>query len=205
MQGFILEVKKARNEDCIVSVLTPEKVKTLYRFYGARHPIVTAGYKIDFEAEYDSLQFMPKLRNITHLGFPWLSDPERMRVWQSFVTLLYRHLKDVDLPGPFYFETLERSAAVWHRQNPKRSAVEAYLRLLQHEGRLHLPDTCFACGKELQERTALVRAFLPAHPRCVIAGTLETSALRSAMESLSTIELEDDAVETMWLTMCEGL
>ena len=205
MQGYILEVRKARSEDTIVSVLTPEKVKTLYRFYGARHPIVTAGYKIDFEAEYDSLRFMPKLRNVTHLGFPWLADLERMRIWQSFVALLHRHLKDVDLPGPFYFETLERSAAIWHRQNPKRSAVEAYARLLRHEGRLHLPDTCFSCGRAVGERVALIRAFLPAHPECAIAATFDTENVLTFMESLSTIELEDETVERLWLTMLEGM
>ncbi|WP_457594322.1 recombination protein RecO [Hydrogenimonas sp.] len=204
MQGYILDIKKAKNEDCIVSLLTPEKIKTLYRFYGARHPIVTTGYKIDFEAEIDSIQFMPKLRNITHLGYPWLSDIERLRVWQNFILLLYRHLKDVELPGPFYFEMLEHYASIWHLQNPKRSAVEAYLRLLEHEGRLHLPDSCFACGRKLEERIALIRAYLPAHPGCVIAPKFEAKKVRKAMKSLSTIELDDEEVESLWLTLNEG-
>ncbi|BBG65371.1 hypothetical protein NNO_0668 [Hydrogenimonas sp.] len=205
MQGYILDVKKAKNEDTVVSLLTREKIERLYRFYGARHPIVTAGYKIDFEVEHDSLQFMPKLRNVTHLGYPWLSDIERLRVWQNFTLLLYRHLKDVDIPGSFYFDMLERYASLWHLQNPKRSAVEAYLGLLEHEGRLHMPQSCFSCGKELGERCSLVRAFLPAHPECVIAGRLDTEKVRKAFENLSTIELEDKEVETLWLTMCEGL
>ncbi len=205
MQGYILDVKKAKNEDSIVSLLTAEKIKTLYRFYGARHPIVTTGYKIDFEIEQDSIQFMPKLRNITHLGYPWLSDLERMRVWQNFVVLLYRHLKDVDLPGPFYFDMLERYASIWHLQNPKRAAVEAYLELLKSEGRLHLPESCFACGKELEERCCLIRAFLPAHPQCVIAQKFETEKIEEMFETLSTIGLENEEVESLWLTLCEGM
>jgi len=205
VQGYILDVKRAKNEDSVVSLLTREKVETLYRFYGARHPIVTAGYKIDFEIEKDSIRFMPKLRNITHLGYPWLADLDRMRVWQNLVTLLYRHLKDVDLPGPFYFDILERYASVWHLQNPKRAAVEAYLELLRHEGRLHMPDYCFACGKELDERCSLIRAYLPAHPHCVIAAKFETKKIREAFVALSTIALEDDEVDLLWLTMCEGL
>ncbi len=204
MQGYILDIKKAKNEDSIVSLLTQEKIKTLYRFYGARHPIVTIGYKIDFEVEQDSLQFMPKLRNIIHLGYPWLSNLERMRVWQNFIMLLYRHLKDVELPGPFYFKMLEHYASIWHLQNPKRSAVEAYLQLLEHEGRLHLPDNCFSCGRKIEEQTSLIRAYLPAHPNCVIAPKFETKRVGRALQSLSTIELDDEEVEAMWLILSEG-
>lgn len=205
MQGFILDVKKARSEDSIVSILTPEKLKTLYRFYGARHPIVTTGYKIDFEAETDSANFMPKLRNVTHLGYPWLAEFERMRVWQSFVVLLYRHLKDVELPGSFYYDMLERYASIWHLQNPKRSSVEAYLHLLMHEGRLHPPDRCFACSGELEDIVSLIRAYLPAHPKCAIAPTYKKSKVEKLFLTLSTIELEDEEVERLWMTMTEGL
>ncbi len=205
MQGYIIDVKKAKNEDCIVSVLTPRKIKTLYRFYGARHSIVTTGYKIDFEAESDSSGFMPRLRNITHLGFPWLSEMERLRVWQNLVMLLYAHLKDIELPGPFYFEMLEKYSGIWHLQNPKRSAIEAYLSLLKHEGRLHMPNRCFACGEKLQKSVSLVRAFLPAHPTCAISSVYSVEKIENAMMNLSTIELEDEEIGSMWLIMSQGL
>ncbi len=204
MQGYILNIKKAKNEDTVVSILTRERIVTLYRFYGARHSIVTTGYKIDFEMEQDSVQFMPKLRNIIHLGYPWITDMDRMRVWQNFIALLYRHLKDIELPGRFYFDMLESCASIWHLQNPKRGAIEAYLRLLEHEGRLHTPDYCFSCGRKLEGKSSLIRAFLPAHPECVIAPKFETKRVARAIESLSTIELDDKEVESMWLIMGEG-
>jgi recombinational DNA repair protein (RecF pathway) len=205
VQGYILNVKKAKNEDTVVTVLTAEKLETLYRFYGARHPIVTTGYKIDFEVEQDALRFMPKLRHVIHLGFPWLKENERLQVWQHFIALLYEHLRDVELPGRFYFDLLEHFASIWHLQNPKRSAVEAYLAILNHEGRLHKPDICFACGRPLEAEISLIRAFLPAHPKCVIARTYPKQTIETMMETQKTILMDDKEVEGVWLTLLEGM
>lgn len=205
MQGYILNVRRAKNEDTIVTVLTPERIETLYRFYGARHPIITTGYKIDFEAERDAIQFMPRLRHVIHLGYPWLKESERLQIWQYFISLLFEHLRDVELTGRFYFDLLERSASLWHLQNPKRSAVEAYLAILEHEGRLHTPDICFACGDPLDEEIALIRAFLPAHPRCVIARSYPKETITNLMETKQTILLDDGVVEGLWLTLLEGM
>ncbi len=204
MQGFILSVKKAKNEDTIVRVLTPQKLLRLYRFYGARHPIVTAGYKIDFEVERDGSPFLPRLRHVVHLGFPWLKEPERLQIWQYFISLMSDHLQAVEVPGTFYYDLLQERAAVWHLQNPKRASVEAYLSLLRHEGRLHPPTHCFACQRPLKERTALIRAYLPAHPHCVIAQNYPTTLVHRTFESGSTIDLDDKMVEAWWLTMLEG-
>ncbi|WP_457597620.1 recombination protein RecO [Hydrogenimonas sp.] len=205
MQGFILHVGKARNEDTIVTILTRNRIERLYRFYGARHPIVTAGFKIDFEAQRDHPHFMPRLRHVVHLGYPWLKEPERLRIWRYLLALLHEHLRDVEEPGPFYYDLLERCAAIWHLQNPKRSAVEAYVALLAHEGRLHPPSDCFLCGGALEESVGLARAFLPAHPRCVVARALPREAVETLFETGKTIHLEDEAVETLWLTLLEGM
>jgi recombinational DNA repair protein (RecF pathway) len=205
MQGFILHVRKAKNEDTIATILTPERLETLYRFYGARHPIVTTGFKVDFEIERDGMPFLPRLRHVIHLGYPWLKEPERLRTWQHFCALLHEHLRDVETPGSFYFDLLERYASVWHLQNPKRAAVEAYLELLAHEGRLHPPIDCFLCGGHLEEKCALARAYLPAHPRCLVARPLDTDAVMQLFETKKTIHLEDDTVETLWLTLLEGM
>ncbi|WP_456380794.1 recombination protein RecO [Hydrogenimonas sp.] len=205
MQGFVLDVRRAKNEDTIVTILTPERIETLYRFYGARHSIVTTGYKIDFEIERDARRFMPKLRHVVHLGYPWLKESERLRAWQHFIALLHEHLEDVELPGNFYFDLLERQASIWHLQNPKRSAVEAYLAILAHEGRLHTPDSCFACGASLKERIALIRAFLPAHPHCVIARSYPKEKIVTLMATKKTIHLDDADVEGLWLTLLEGM
>ena len=205
MQGFILHVRKAKNEDVIATVLTRERIETLYRFYGARHPVVAAGYKIDFEIEKDALPFLPRLRHVIHLGFPWLTDPIRLQVWRHFISLLYEHLKDVEVPGAFYYDLLEERAKIWHLQNPKRNAVEAYLQILEYEGRLHPPDACFICGHALQERISLARAFLPAHPRCIVAKSFPTAEIARLFETKQTIHLDDDAVERLWLTLLEGM
>ncbi len=205
MQGYILHVRKARGEDCVVTLLTSNKVETLYRFYGARHPVITAGYKIDFEKHADNHRFLPRLRHVLHLGFPWLKSPERLQVWQQFVTLLYEHLKGVEEPGAFYYDMLENAARRWHLQNPKRSAVEAYLALLAHEGRLHPPHDCFVCGRPLEKELTLARAYLPAHPGCVIGSALAVETVNTLFESGSTLYLDDRYVETLWLTLLEGM
>ena len=205
MQGFILHVRKAKNEDTIVTVLTRERLETLYRFYGARHPVVTAGYRIDFEIERDDYRFLPRLRHAIHLGYPWLKEPERLQAWQHFGALLYDHLRDVETPGPFYYDLLERYAALWHLQNPRRSAVEAYLEILAHEGRLHPVADCFVCNRPVGEEIALARAFLPAHPRCVVAHTLPAKAVATLFATRKTIHLDDETVEYLWLTLMEGM
>jgi len=205
MQGYILNVKKAKNEDTIVSILTKERLEVLYRFYGARHPIVTAGFKVDFEIEIDSIQFLPKLRNVIHLGFPWLKETNRLAIWQHFITLLYDHLKDVEVPGNFYFDILEHSANIWHLQNPMRTAVENYLSILKHEGRLHKPDNCYICSRALEDNVSLIRAFLPAHPSCVIARNYPIDKIKVLTKTQKTILLDDKEVEGLWLTLLEGM
>ena len=206
MQGFILNVRKAKNEDTIVRILTEHgRLETLYRFYGARHPVVTTGYKIDFEIERDSHRFLPRLRHVIHLGHPWLKERERLQVWQHFTALLFEHLRDVEEPGLFYYGLLERYAGLWHLQNPKRGAVEAYLEMLEHEGRLHAPEECFVCGGRLQEEVSLIRAYLCAHPRCVVAKRMGKGRVEELFATRKTIHLEDEEVENLWLTLLEGM
>ncbi len=53
MQGYILDVKPVKDDDLIVTILTPTRVYTTYRFYGARHSNINVGYKIDFEIEHN--------------------------------------------------------------------------------------------------------------------------------------------------------
>jgi hypothetical protein len=54
MQGFIVNINRVKEEDLIVSILTKDKLHTLYRFYGARHGSINIGFKIDFEIEQSS-------------------------------------------------------------------------------------------------------------------------------------------------------
>ncbi len=205
MQGYILNVKKAKNEDTIATVITSNTLYTLYRFYGARHPIVTAGFKIDFEIERDFTPFLPRLRNVIHLGYPWLKIRSRLQIWQNFNSLLYKHLRDIEIPESFYFNLLEYYASVWHLQNPKRSAIEAYVSLLAHEGRLHTPTHCFACGGPIEKEVSLVRAYLPSHPSCAVGLRYRTDKIAALFETLSTIHMEDEDIEGLWTILLQGM
>ncbi|MFC2491799.1 MAG: recombination protein RecO, partial [Campylobacter curvus] len=95
MQGYILRTQKVKDEDLLVYILTPSNVVKSYRFYGARHPSVMNGYKIDFEL-IENINFLPQLRSVLHLGYRWLQDRDKLIIWQQFMRLIYDHLKDVD-------------------------------------------------------------------------------------------------------------
>ncbi|MDR2342280.1 MAG: recombination protein RecO, partial [Campylobacteraceae bacterium] len=163
MQGFIININKVRDEDLIVSILTADKLKTTYRFYGARHSTINLGYLIDFETQMSTKSNMLQLRNVIHLAYSWNLDRDRFYFWQQFVKLFYGHLRDIENLDSFYFELLMDCTKKWQKQNPKRVIVEAYLRLLEHEGRLHLLDECFLCEEKItDDEISLARAFLPA-------------------------------------------
>lgn len=204
MQGYIISVNKARDEDVVVTVLTAEHLFTLYRFYGARHSTINLGYKIDFEVESDSKSTISRLRNILHLGYPWLVQPGRMLIWQQFCRLFYRHLRDNETLDSFYFELLDEAAALWEHQNPKRVAVESYVKLLRFEGRLHHEPVCFLCELPLQEDPALIRAYLPTHSKCSFSKAFNKDAVQTLFDSYSSIKLDDDAIERLYSILMEG-
>ncbi len=201
MQGYILQMQKTRTEDMIVKILTQNDIKTLYRFYGARHSIINIGRKIDFE-EQTQLGFLPKLKHIVHLGYKWESQQQRYYVWQHFIKLLYRHLVDVYEVDSFYFELLNSGASKLTLQNPKRVVLEMYATLLQHEGRafavLENQMQCFVCQQDLKERVALGRAFLFAHRECIGGRIFELDRIIAFLQTQSTILLEDDEVDYLW-------
>lgn len=151
MQGYILCVQKQKNEDVIVRILTQTHIATLYRFYGARHPIVHIGRKIDFTKEHNGT-FMPKLRNVIHLGFAWEREAERLYVWQQFIQLLHQHLRDISSIGEEYFAILDSSAKRLTSQNPKRVVLEAYAKILHLEGRVPPLNYCLMCNEPLASK-----------------------------------------------------
>jgi len=203
MQGFILNVTKVKNEDLIVNILTPSHHYTLYRFYGARHSTINLGYKIDFEIEYQ-LGYLPKLRRITHLGFPWLIDLAKHMAWQRFVQLLYRHLRELESVDSFYFEMCDRICKKLTRQEPRRAIIEEYCRLLAHEGRLHRDFVCFACERGITT-PALARSYLPAHPQCIGREPFVKAKLSYLFEHFDTQYLDDMEIERLWSILLEGI
>lgn len=205
MQGYIIKVTRSRDEDLIVSIITQENLQTLYRFYGARHGAINLGFKIDFERELSLNSGIGRLRDVIHLGYPWIMDRSRLAVWQQFIALFHPHLRDAPEIGSFYFELLDAAAAKWHLQNPKRVAIESYLKLLQHEGRLHDEAICFDCESPIEDEVSMIRAFLPTHRSCSHRHSIALSHHQTMMRSLSTLYLGDEEIEVLWYVLLEGL
>ena len=204
MQGFILHTQRVRDEDLIVYILSQKELLKTYRFYGLRHSSILSGYKIDFALE-ESMSFLPRLKDTMHLGFEWIFNRDKMLIWQDFVSLFYRHLKDVYELDSFYFNLLNESAKRFSKQNSKRVALDAYLRLLSFEGRLHKKFTCFICDEEIKEaEVALVRAFLPAHKKCSFSKPFSKTKLKSFYESKNCAIFSDDEVQRLFDIVKEG-
>lgn len=205
MQGFIIKLNRTRDEDMIVTIITEENLQTLYRFYGARHSPINMGFKIDFEVEHSLKSSIPRLRDVIHLGYPWMNQYERIRLWQQFISLFYSHLQHSEEIGTFYFELLNNAATRWKDQNPKRVAVEAYVKLLAHEGRLHQQMECFFCDQPISDNISLIRAFLPAHKECAHTLSFNQKGLEWLYAKGSALFLDDTEIERLWYVVNEGL
>ena len=203
MQGYIIRTQKVKDEDLLVFILTKNALVKSYRFYGARHPSVMTGYKIDFELN-ESLNFLPQLRSVLHLGHRWLVLRERLVVWQQFMRLLCAHLKDTGELDEIYFNELEICAARFGLQNPKRLIIESYARILEAEGRLHSEFECFVCDEPIEGKVCLTRGFLPSHQRCFERAKFEKHKIARLFEDKSAIDLSDDEVDKIYQIVLEG-
>ncbi len=204
MQGYIININRARDEDLIVTILSQNRKYTTYRFYGARHSTINLGYKIDFELQHSYKSNIAQLRNILHLGVKWNIDRDKMYLWQQFIKLFFKHLRDIEEIDQFYFDLLEKSYSLWDKQSSKRVAVEAYVELLSHEGRLHKNFICFECEKKITEEVSLLRAFLPAHKECIYTHAFKTLHVEELFNNQSTLFFGDDDIEKLWQIVCEG-
>ena len=205
MKGFILSVKKAKNEDSIATVLSATEVKTYYRFFGARHSILQLGNLVDFEVEGEDGRFMPRLRSLSHMGFPWLFDKNKLLMWHNFIKKFEPHLKDTEELDSFYYHLLLDAAKKWNKQNPKRIVCESYITLLEYEGRLYPEENCFICEQRIEEEIALMQAFRPAHPTCIYAPALPTKKILDFFQSKKTVFFEDYEVEYLYNIVMKGL
>lgn len=206
MQGFIIQLNRVKEEDLIVTIVSRENLDTLYRFYGARHSVINLGFKIDYEKESSSKSTIQRLKDVIHIGFAWIADYKRLRLWQDFCALFYKHLKDTETLEAFYFDLLEDASKRWGGQNPKRVAIEAYVKLLAHEGRLHREFECFLCLEPIQgSEIALMRAYLPSHPSCAHTYGYAKEGIVELFTNHSSLFLDDAAVERLWVTLLEGM
>ncbi|HUH41528.1 MAG TPA: recombination protein RecO [Sulfurimonas sp.] len=206
MQGFILALNKVKDEDLIVSVLSRENLDTLYRFYGARHGVINLGFKIDYEKEPSSKSSISRLKDVIHIGFKWINNYKLLKLWQEFCALFYKHLKDAEQLDSFYFDLLENASQNWNKQNPKRVAIESYVKLLEHEGRLHKEFECFLCSGHIDEdEISLLRAYLPTHKSCAHSHAIKKSAITELFNNHSTLFLNDNDIDILWYLLLEGL
>ncbi len=205
MQGFILNLNKVKDEDLIVNILSKDNLDTLYRFYGARHGVINLGFKIDYEKEESSKSTISRLKDVIHIGFKWINDYKLLRLWQDFTALFYKHLKDAHELDDFYFNLLDNASLNWNKQNPKRVAIESYVKLLEHEGRLHVELECFLCSKPIKDDISLIRAYLPTHKECTHTLSIKEDAFIELFKNKSTIFLSDNEVDRLWIVLLEGL
>ena len=205
MQGFIISLNRVKEEDLIVTIVSRENLDTLYRFYGARHSVINLGFKIDYEREFSGKSTIGRLKDVIHIGYSWIYDSKRLRLWQDFTALFYKHLKDVEELDSFYFDLLENASKEWNKKNPKRVAIESYVGLLEQEGRLHKELYCFLCSKKIEGEVSLIRAFLPTHRECTHTLSIPQNAFKELFENRSTLFMNDKEVDRLWLVLLEGL
>jgi len=205
MQGFIINLNTVKDEDLIVTIISKNSLDTLYRFYGARHGVINLGFKIDYEKEGSAKSSIERLKDVIHIGFKWINDYEKLRLWQNFLGLFYKHLKDAYEIDDFYFDLIDNASKTWDKQNPKRVAVESYVKLLEHEGRLHTEMECFLCHQEIQGEISLIRAYLPTHKECTHTLSISQNGLKELYKNKSSLFLSDKEVERLWYVLLEGL
>jgi hypothetical protein len=205
MKGFVLGLRKAKNEDTIALVLTQNEIRTYYRFFGARHSILQLGNLIDFEVEGEGSSFLPRLRSLSHIGFPWIFDKNKLLLWHNFIKKFEPHLKDTSELDSFYFNLLLNAAKKWDKQNPKRIVCESYLELLNYEGRLYFQENCFICEQRIEEDIALMQAFKPAHPACIYNIALPTKKILDFFKTKKSVFLDDHEVDHLFEVVMKGL
>lgn len=206
MQGYILHKSIIKNQDLLLKILTPTKILELYRFYGMRHSIIDLGRKIDFDIQSNGF-FIPKIRNILQLSYPWEREYERVYVWKTFITMLNTHLKEVDEIEEFYFDLLDWGAHILSKQHPMRVVIEMSIKLLLYEGRntRQHENKCFICDGVLEDKIALGRSFLFAHPQCISTPTFSKEKITTLLQNASCVHLDDEEIEKIWNVFIQGL
>ena len=204
MRGFIINIRKAKNEDVVVTVLSNNSVQSYWRFFGARHSILQIGNLVDFEVKESQNNFMPQMRSLSQLSFPWIFSANHLLIWQNFIKLFEPHFKETTEIESFYFDLLLKIAKRWEKQNPKRLAIEAYIELLEYEGRLYDHGFCHICEEVLEEEVGLMRAFLPAHPHCIYATPLKKNSIFKLFNTKSTIHIDNNEITTLYNILLKG-
>ena len=205
MKGFILKINRAKNEDLVVKILTSKSIIVGYRFYGARHSILQLGYLIDFEIEQDKANFLPRIRSISHIGFPWLYDRQKLFIWHQYIGMFSSHFHDVGDIDIFYYDKLLEIAKKWEKQSSYRLIVESFVDILKFEGRLHNIDRCMICSQRIEdENINLIKGFLPTHTHCSNSFLISKKEAEELFKFSSTLNLNDEIVEGLYKIVLKG-
>lgn len=125
------------------------------------------GFKIDYEEQDDSINFLPKIRHISHLYESWLLDNSKFFIWQQFITFLYKHLMQTYHLEPFYFNLLDKMSKKLHTQNAKRVILEGYLSILDFEGHFTYPLICTSCHNVIETKVSFIKELKAFHSHCI--------------------------------------
>ena len=147
---------------------------------------------------------MPRLHNTVHLGFPWLIERKYLLKWQNFMRLFFMHLRDLEETDEFYFDLVEFCAHRFDKQSPKRLIVDAYLQILNHEGRLHDPNFCYFCNDEIWGEISLTRGFLPSHEACTQGMKFSLNEICDMYKIKKCLNLDDEDVEKLYEIVMQG-
>jgi recombinational DNA repair protein (RecF pathway) len=206
MQGFILNTQLVRDEDLVVTILTKDSIKRLYRFYGVRHSIVSIGNFIDFEEEVSYKVNINRLKDVLLISFDTMYNNQSMLDYKIFIKLLHKHFRDIDIIEDFYFEMLKTLIEDLNYQNAKRAIIESYLRLLEHEGRLNSNFKCLFCNKVIEENLNIGRSFVLSHKNCMYSYFLfDYNKTKRLFQDKNTFMLEDSDVEELWNILLQGI
>jgi recombinational DNA repair protein (RecF pathway) len=204
MKGFVLKLTKAKNEDLIVSILTQDEHRVYYRFFGARHSILQLGHLIDFEVYETYQNFLPQIRHLSHIGFPWIREPQTLLLWHQFIYAYEKHLKDTTYLDSFYYLLLQKAVLHLEKQNPKRVICDCYFSLLKEEGRLSLKNECFICQNPLNETVIFIQGLKMTHPQCLHGIPLSKKRIIDALKRGKTTFLNDEEVSILHHIILQG-
>ena len=211
MQGYILNTKKSGENNLIIDILTHKSIIKTMRFYGVRHSSMMIGNKIDFELSYNQ-NYLPILKESIHLGFMWQNDLDKLTVFLNFIKLLSKYLKDVKECDSYYYEILEQITSRLMFQDAQRVVVDAYVKMLHLEGRLHNINICYVCDSDLLDNNIhLSSGLLPLCNKCHELSFKQNntlflkSELSDLISNFNSSLLDDDKIEAIYQIINFGL
>lgn len=205
MQGYIIDIKKVRDDDLIVSILTKYEIYTTYRFYGARHSIINIGYKIDFELETNIKSTIPRLKDVIQVGYKWIFDYEKLYCFTQYLKLFSYHFKNIENIDSFYFDSIENLVTIINKQNPKRAICEHYIKVLEFEGRLPNEFYCLLCDKKIENNISLIRSFMTTHSNCSYGKEFPIEKIKDLFINKSLILFDNNEVQYLYNIILQGI